>query len=313
MKHTPNTLNEELNRMKSLFTEERLYGNLVEQEEEIKVMAFTQRNSPTKSYPKKKVIEKVKSGKFTDKNVKIFVGNEAKKVSEVDWLKTAVEQQTDDNFEDSFGKKKSLKKKKDKTEGGGGEKVKLKDKLAANKEERKNKNTCKDGIKIRLNKWIKSGKDGTEVSDKVIEEFTSNKKVLEKLKSCGEKYNEDKEFLKLEGIGQFFIKLGLTDIFPEGEPLSFMEKAKDYIDGGGGKTFKIMNKDGNNQIATVVPGDIPTEYKVKGKKILVKNDDKLSSWVLSTTGWPDDVDVTNLKIKADSVSRDMKDFVITKN
>ena len=57
MKHTPNTLNEELNRMKSLFTEERLYGNLVEQEEEIKVMAFTQRNSPTKSYPKKKVIE----------------------------------------------------------------------------------------------------------------------------------------------------------------------------------------------------------------------------------------------------------------
>ena len=34
MKDTPNTLNEEIKRMKSLFTEERLYGNLVEQEEE---------------------------------------------------------------------------------------------------------------------------------------------------------------------------------------------------------------------------------------------------------------------------------------
>ena len=28
-----NTINEELNRMKSLFTEERMFGNLVEQEE----------------------------------------------------------------------------------------------------------------------------------------------------------------------------------------------------------------------------------------------------------------------------------------
>ena len=31
------TLNEEINRMKSLFDESRLYGNLVEQEEEVKV------------------------------------------------------------------------------------------------------------------------------------------------------------------------------------------------------------------------------------------------------------------------------------
>jgi hypothetical protein len=311
MKHTPNTLNEEINRMKSLFTEERLYGNLVEQEEEkLKVQDSKGR---TKEYSKEEVIEKIKKGKFTNDNVEVFVNKTLTPLVDIEWAKAALDGKNTDDFEDSFGKKNSLKKKKDKTEGGGGEKVKLKDKLAANKEERKNKNTCKDGIKIRLNKWIKSGKDGTEVSDKVIEEFTSNKKVLEKLKSCGETYKEDKEFLKLKGIGQFFIKLGLKGIFPEGEPLSFMEKAKDYIDGGGGKKFQIMTKDGNNQIATVVPGDIPTEYKVKGKKALLKSDGKLSSWVLSTTGWPEDVDVTNLKIKADSVSKNMEDFVIEKN
>ena len=310
MKDTPNTLNEEIKRMKSLFTEERLYGNLVEQEEEIKVMNL--KNDKTKSFSKEDIIDKVEKGKWSDENVSIFVGNTLTKVSEVDWLADALKKQTDDDFEDSFGKKKSLKKKKDKTEGGGDEKVKLKDKLAANKKERKKKNTCKDGIKIRLNKWIKSSKDGTEVSDKVIEEFKSNPKDLAKLKSCGEKYKDDKEFLKLEGIGQFFSKLGLEGIFPEGEEL---EQAidKQKIIGGGGVKFTIKTKEGDT-IAKVVPGDVPTEYKVKGNNAMVLSDKKtLMDWVNDTMGWPDDIDIDDIKIKDNSVSNDFKEFVILKN
>ena len=100
MKDTPNTLNEEIKRMKSLFTEERLYGNLVEQEEEIKVMNL--KNDKTKSFSKEDIIDKVEKGKWSDENVSIFVGNTLTKVSEVDWLTDALKKQTDDDFEDSF-------------------------------------------------------------------------------------------------------------------------------------------------------------------------------------------------------------------
>ena len=100
MKHTPNTLNEEINRMKSLFTEERLYGNLVEQEEfEVK-----KKNGTTKSFSKEDIIKKIKSGRFTNDNVEIEVNKTLTKLNDIEWAKGALSGKETEDDSDDFSK-----------------------------------------------------------------------------------------------------------------------------------------------------------------------------------------------------------------
>lgn len=308
MKHTPNTLNEEINRMKSLFTEERLYGNLVEQEEfEVK-----KKNGTTKSFSKEDIIKKIKSGRFTNDNVEIEVNKTLTKLNDIEWAKGALSGKETEDDSDDFGKRRRKKEKE--TSGGGGEKKKFGEKVKSKVKDFKDKKKCKDGILGYLKLYNKASKDGKEGQQKSINSISDSHKKM--LGDCGEKFKEDNSFKKLENIGDFFIALGYPDIFPATD--KNIQIGKDEDAGGGGvKTdkIKIRSLDGTE---VKIKGD----FKGSGVWVLKSNtgdpilnaNKKPLSWVQQTKkeDWPKGVTPTNFfeKITDDGFNKNGKEITI---
>ena len=308
MKHTTNTLNEEIKRMKSLFTEERLYGNLVEQEEfEVK-----KKNGTTKSFSKDDIIKKIKSGRFTNDNVEIEVNKTLTKLNDIDWAKSVLTTKDSEDDSDDFGKRRRKKEKE--TSGGGGEKKKFGEKVKSKVDDFKDKKKCKDGILGYLKLYNKASKDGTEGQQKSINAISDTHKKM--LGACGEKFKGDESFKKQENIGDFFIALGYDNIFAATDKNIQIKKDKD-AGGGGDKTdkIKIRSLDGKEvKITGDFKGSGVWVLKSTSRNPILNANKDVMAWVKQTKkeDWPEGVTPTdfNKKITDDGFNKNGKEITI---
>ena len=300
MKHTPNTLNEEINRMKSLFTEERLYGNLVEQEEKLKVQDSKGR---TKEYSKEEVIEKIKKGKFTNDNVEIFVDKTLTPLVDIAWAKDALDGKNTDDIADDFGSRKIKKdkKKKDKED-----KQSFGEKLKAKKEAKKKIKTCENGVTKYLNAYNESSEEGTEGQKKNIDDLKNKEggAHVKHIARCAKKYKEEDFMKKLasnNNLGDFLHALEITDVFGKSDTQA--KKDSDAAQGGGGeKTDKITIRSADrkeNQIIGKFEGSGVWTLKSNTRNPILNANKKPLSWVMNTNpeDWPEGITSANFHEK----------------
>ena len=310
MKNTSNTLNEEIKRIKSLFTEERLYGNLVEQEEETFEM-YNVKNKKSKKYTKEEIIDKIKKGRMTDENAQIFIDEKRTKLSDsgYEWLTNALKDKETKDFEDEFGKRRL---KKDKTKNKGEEEVVDSEEEGPSKkekkEQKKKRSNCINGVSKYLNAYNKSSKGGEEEEKKFIEGIIKDDMLKKYLEGCAVKFKDDKEFQEMEYIGNFMAKLGVKDTFP-------ISQEKETEGGGSAKggVFDITNEDGDKLAVLKYTGSDNWELKSKSQNKIVNDSKDLNNWVKDAKGWPEGKTPAEFEslIKPEGISTDRKTITFT--
>lgn len=307
MKHTPNTLNEEINRMKSLFTEERLYGNLVEQEEEtfeIYILKGRKKDRVIK-YTKEEILKDIKDGKMTDETAQIFVNDKKTPLSSsgYDWLSDALDGKNTDDIADDFGSRKIKKdkKKKDKED-----KQSFGEKLKAKKEAKKKIKTCENGVTKYLNAYNESSEEGTEGQKKNIDDLKNKEggAHVKHIARCAKKYKEEDFMKKLasnNNLGDFLHALEITDVFGKSDTQA--KKDSDAAQGGGGeKTDKITIRSADrkeNQIIGKFEGSGVWTLKSNTRNPILNANKKPLSWVMNTNpeDWPEGITSANFHEK----------------
>jgi len=263
MKSRQKNINEEIERIKSLFTEERLYGNLVEQEEE-----YT--NQPiTKDV--EVVINTLKKNADEEGRVDIKDPNIIQKIRKS--IKIASDEVKDRVLNTGLGMKDRKKDRqgfghmstKEKADAMSTQKT---DQRNVKKKGKKDLAACNRGMKALQKYFLSNPNPKNRMTIETFkggitgENFISRQSsVQECLDNFGGQMKTDKELISKRTVTEW-----ITDIIID-EKNTHREISKEALKGtvGKGEQIKIKNLNGKN-IGIITPTETKNQFKITGSK-----------------------------------------------